>query len=446
VESVRDNAVLQEVEEIGKGEIGSTSQLGEPAAPPHWLPYLNLLWERRSTLCKTAVWALMLSMAIAFLIPKRYNSTATLMPPDSAGNNGMLMAALAGKATPALAAMAGDMLNIKSTGAMFVGLLRSRTVEEHIVERFNLQKVYWVRYKQDARRVLDERTEISEDRKSGVITIAVTDGNPQRARDIAQAYVEELNKLVSQVSTSSARRQRMFIEQRIESVKSDLEDAEKQFSSFASKNTALDITEQAKAMVEAGASLQGQLIAAQSELEGLQQIYADSNVRVRAARARIDELKRQLQKIGGTDASVASAAPLPGELYPPIRKLPILGVQWADLYRRVKIQETVYELLNQQYELARIQEAKEIPTVNIIDPANLPETKSFPHRWLIVLLGTALAFMGVITWVVGNTKWREIDHNDPRKVFAREVFSAFSARIPHVLAKRFGSEHRSPKL
>src|SRR6185437_4610569 len=114
-----------------------------------------------------------------------------------------------------------------------------------------------------------------------------------RARDIAQSYVEELNALVSQVSTSSARRERIFIEQRLSSVKSDLENAEQQFSAFASKNTALDIKEQTKAMVESAATLRGQLIAAQSELQGLLQIYNPNNIRVRSVQARVDELKRQ---------------------------------------------------------------------------------------------------------------------------------------------------------
>src|SRR5207253_531204 len=188
-----------------------------------------------------------------------------------------------------------------------------------------------------------------------VISLIVTDGSPQRARDLAQGYVEELDRLVSQVSTSSARRERMFIEQRLASVKADLEDAEKQFSAFASKNTALDIKEQTRAMVESAALLQGQMIAAQSELQSLEQIYTANNVRVRALRARVDELKRQLQQLGGTDSSLLSDATSSAELYPSIRKLPLLGVQWADLYRRMKVQETVFDLLTQQYEIARIQ-------------------------------------------------------------------------------------------
>src|SRR5205814_4924889 len=267
----------------------------------------------------------------------------------------------------------------------------------------NLQKIYWARYKQDARKMLEKRTTVDQDRKSGVISITVTDASPQRAREMAQAYVEELDRLLSQVSTSSARRERIFIEQRLATVKSDLEDAEKQFSAFASKNTALDIKEQAKAEVEAAAVLEGQLIAAQSELQGMEQIYTANNVRVRSLRARIDELHRQLQRISGTDASLSleNNASTSTDLYPSIRKLPLLGVEWADLYRRTKIQETIYQLLNQQYGLTRIQEAKELPTIRVIDPANLPEKKSWPPRLLIIVALTVAALFCTTLWVIG---------------------------------------------
>ena len=426
---LRQNVGVPEVDIVSEDELQSTPGLAD--APRSWqlLAYAPLLVERWRVLYKTAVWAVVVSAIIAFVIPKHYESTAAIMPPDSFGNNTsgmMMMAALAGKATPGLAATAGNLLGMKSTGALYVDLLRSRTVEEHIVERFNLQSLYWVRYKQDARKVLDQRTGVSEDRKSGVLTITVMDYSPQRSHDMAQAFVEELNKLLSQVSTSSARRERVFIEQRLVSVKSDLEDAEKQFSEFASKNTALDIKEQGKAMVEAGAVLQGQLIAAQSELEGLHQVYADSNVRVRAARARIDELRRQLQKMGGTDATIASDSSASSELYPPIRKLPILGVRWADLYRRVKVQETVYELLNQQYELARIQEAKEIPTLNLIDPANLPEKKSWPPRLLIVVLGTVLSLGVAVAVIFGSERIQSFKSDDPRRRIAERAAESLS--------------------
>src|SRR6185312_14547545 len=120
-----------------------------------------------------------------------------------------------------------------------------------------------------------------------------------------------------------------------------------------------------KAMVDAAAALQGQLIAAQAQLSGLQQIYTDNNVRVRAAEAHVEELQKKLNELGG--AGTQSDLESNNSLYPSIRKLPLLGVTYADLYRQTKIQETVYELLTQQYELAKMQEAKEIPTVKVLD-------------------------------------------------------------------------------
>ena len=135
--------------------------------------------------------------------------------------------------------------------------------------------------------------------------------------------------------------------------------AEKNFSQFASKNTALDIKEQGKAMVEGAAMLQGQLIAAESQLQGLRQIYSDNNVRVRSIQARIDELKKQFDKFGGKGESVTEISSQPGDsLYPSIRKLPLLGVQFADLYRDAKIQEAVLESLTKEYEMAKVRKQR----------------------------------------------------------------------------------------
>jgi capsule polysaccharide export protein KpsE/RkpR len=440
MESLRTNAAIREMDPVTEIEFPSPPQATEPVANQpgtDGLAYLRLLWEKRRLLYRVAAWAFAVSAVVAFLIPNQYESSISIMPPDSMNGSGAMLAALATKASPELAAMAGGLLGMRGSGALFVDLFRSRSVQDNVVDRLDLQKVYRSRFKQDARKRLNSQTDVSEDRKSGVISLTVTDMNPQRARDIAQEYVEELNRLLSQVSTSSARRERIFIEQRLTAVKSDLEDAEKQFGAFASKNSTLDIKEQTKAMVESAGLLQGQLIAAQSELQSLEQIYTPNNVRVRSLQARVDELKRQLQKIEGTDASLVSSgvssAGLSGaaqsdEMYPPIRKLPLLGVEWADLYRRMKIQETVYELLNQQYELARIQEAKEIPTVNIVDPANVPERKSSPHRLIIILALTLLSIVGAAAWIVGSERWERVDPDDPGKMFAEDVWKTASDR------------------
>jgi uncharacterized protein involved in exopolysaccharide biosynthesis len=404
----------------------------KPQASEGAVEYLQLLWERRQLLGRAVLFGLLVSAFLAFLIPARYESTGRLMPPDSNQSGGLAMAAAALSGVPTgLGGMASGMLGIKSTSDIFVGILSSRTVQDNLIRQFDLEKIYGASRMEDARRDLAERTGISVDRKSQIISLTVIDHDPKRAAALGEAYVVELNRLVAELSTSSARRERIFLEERLKAVNLDLESAEKEFSQFSSKNTAIDIKEQGKAMVEAAATLQGQYIAAQSELEGLKQIYTDNNVRVRSVSARIAELKRQLEKLGGKGEPASEPSGQQADfLYPSIRKLPLLGVTYADLYRRTRVQEAVFESLTKEYELAKVQEVKEIPTVKVLDAPNIPERKSFPPRMLIMFLGTALTLGLATTWVFGKTAWDRTDSNNPNKAFAQEVFSTVKASIP----------------
>ena len=395
--------------------------------------YLRLLWEHRRLLARIVFYGLLASTLIAFLIPTRFESTARLMPPDNTqtGSLAITAAALSGGAG-GLGSFASDVLGIKSTSDIFVGILSSRTVQDKLIQQFDLKNLYGDRRMGDARKDLAERTAISVDRKSQIITLTVTDHDPKRAAAMGEAYVAELNRLVAELSTSTARRERIFLEERLKAVNQDLEAAEKEFSQFSSKNTAIDIKEQGRAMVEAAATLQGQYIVAQSELEGLKQIYTDNNVRVRSVRARIAELKRQLEKLGGKGEQASEPSVQQADfLYPSMRKLPLLGVTYADLYRRARVQEAVYESLTKEYELAKVQEVKEIPTVKVLDSPSIPDRKSFPPRLLIMFLGTAFAFAVGSTWVFGKTAWAQTGSKDPRKLFAQEVFTTLRGAIPH---------------
>ena len=393
---------------------------------------LSLLWERRLLLSRVSLYALLASTLAAFLIPARYESTARLMPPDNQSGSSLAMAAAAmSGAAGGIGGIASDFLGLKSTSDVFVGILSSRTAQDKLIQQFDLKKLYRDRRMEDARKDLAEHTGISVDRKSQIITITVTDKSPQRAAAMAQAYVEELNHLVAELSTSSARRERIFLEERLQAVSQDLEAAEKNFSQFASKNTAIDVKEQGKAMVEAAATLQGQLIAAESEFQGLKQIYTDNNVRVRSVKARIDELRHQLDKLGGKGESMTEVSRQPGDsLYPSIRKLPLLGVTYADLYRRTRIQEAVLETLTKEYEMAKVQEAKEIPTVKVLDVANVPDKKAFPPRPLIMLLGTFLGSCFGVLFVLGSSSWSAIDPQDPGKQFATKIWVDLKAHVP----------------
>lgn len=410
---------------------GATAPGPMPNSRASTVVYLRLLWGDRRFLLSAAACGLLTSIAIAFLIPARYQSTARLMPPDNQSTSGLATAVAAMSGAAGLGGIASDLFGLKSTSDIFVGILSSRTVQDKLIEEFELRKLYGDRRMEDARKDLADRTAISVDRKSQIISVAVTDHDPKRAVAMTQAYVEQLNRLVAELSTSSARRERVFLEERLQAVNKDLESAEKEFSQFSSKNSAIDIKEQGKAMVEAAATLQGQLIASESELEGLKQIYTDNNVRVRSVRARMNELKHQLEKMGGKGEDAAAPSDQQqSSLYPSIRKLPLLGVAYADLYRRTRVQEAVFESLTKEYELAKVQEAKEIPTVKVLDSPDLPDKKSFPPRLLITFLGTALAGAMATTWVFGKTIWEQTDSADPRKAFAQEVFTTMKASLP----------------
>jgi uncharacterized protein involved in exopolysaccharide biosynthesis len=399
------------------------------------LSRLRILLDQRYFLFRATAYGLAFATILAFLIPVRYEARTQLMPPDTDAGSGLAsLLAMSGRAGGSMGMLAGDLLGLKTSGSLFIGILRSETVEDRIVEKFDLKSIYGVRRMLDARRRLEENTQISEDRKSGIIAIGVTDHSPQRAAAIAQAYVSELDRLVAELNTSAAHRERVFLEERLKSVKQDLDTSAKEFSQFASNNSAIDIKEQGKAMVEAAASLQGHLIAAQSELEGLRQIYADTNVRVRAVCARIAELQDKLNQMGGGDLAPAVA----GEstpLYPSIRKLPLLGVAYAELYRNNKIQETVFELLTQQCELAKVQEAKETPSVKVLDAAHVPEKKSFPPRLLFMFLGAFLAFMLSAVWVLGKTSWDGMDSQHPGKVLAQDAYTKFKDDLGRATGK-----------
>lgn len=421
--------------------------------PTHWAVRAMLLWQHRRLLARVTVVSLIAGLVIAFTMPKQYTAVTTIMPPDQqGGGSAMLLAALAGRGSGlgALGSIAGSVLGEHPTTALFIDLLQSGTVSSHLIKRFDLKHVYHKRYNIDTAKHLAHVTKITDDKKSGVITIKVEDRDPVRARDLAQAYLDELNGLVTRTSTSAAHQERLFIEKRLQAVQADLERAQLELSEFSSKTSTVDIKEQTRAMVDAGARVQGELLVEQSGLQSLRQIYGDGNVRVKETEARVAALQQDLNKMTGSSAPLipqmaddnnAKSSDLDdkGELYPPLRQLPRLAVPYADLYRRVRVQETVFELLTQQYEIASIDEAKDTPVIKVIDPPGVPEKKSFPPRLLLALLFAFLAFAGTSALILMRERWSNVDPRDPRKILASEVMPVVRRRFQELSTQRKGS-------
>jgi uncharacterized protein involved in exopolysaccharide biosynthesis len=394
----------------------------------------NLLqiWRHRGFLWSVAWKTAVLSLVVAFVIPKKYQSTARLVPGESSNTSamaGLLSRVSSGSSGSGLGLDAAGMLGVKTPGAFYVEVLRSRTVRDNLIQQYDLRTHYGKKYYQDARKRLDKATEIDEDKKSGVITLSVTDWDPKMAQDMVRTYIEEMNRLAAELNTSAAHRERQFLEDRLKSAKKELDQDSLELSQFSSKHSMMDVQQQGKSMMDAAARLQGELIFTESQLKGLQEIYSDDNVRVRALKARAAELQGQLKKMVGdyTDPSVTNQAGTGPGPYPSIRTLPALGYYYLDLYRRAKTQETLYEFLAQQYELARVQEAKELPIVRVMDDGNLPEKKVSPIRSLIVGLSVFAALLLACTWVLGKHSWEQLSPHDGRRVLAAEVSAEFKA-------------------
>lgn len=400
-----------------------------PAEPtPNWVTNAHVLWSRRRTIARTVALAFAVSIAAALLLPKKYESTARLMPPENGGSSAMLAAILGksgGGSLGSLGGLASGLLGTHTTGVLFLDLLQSRNIADRIIDRFDLQHLWGKRYRIDTVKRLASRTAFSEDKKSGVISITVTDTDPVRARDMAQTYVDELNRLVVTANVSAAHRERLFIEQRLVTVQAELEAAQKALSEFSATNTTLDIKEQTHAMVDSAAKLQAEKVVGESELGSLEQIYGPDNVRVRAARARIATLNAELNRMSG---SSDPQAPPTGANVPSIRQLPRLAVPYANLYRRVKIEETVFELLSQQFEMARIEEAKDTPAVAVIDAPLVAEKHNSPKRTYIVLGSTAVALFAVCLLMLLRESWNQLPSSDARKQLAMHIASTLPRR------------------
>jgi capsule polysaccharide export protein KpsE/RkpR len=400
---------------------------------------LWILWRSRRFLWGVTWKTLIASIVLAFLVPSHYKSAVRFVPGEnSTSSGGGSMMGLLNKAlgnetsSMGFGLDAASLLGAKTPGAFYVEVLKSRTVQDRLIKRFDLLTRYGKRTYFEARKKLSSFTDIEEDKKSGVITLTITDYEPEIAAKIANAYVDELNRLAVDLNTSSAHRERQFLEERLATAKQDLARASATLSQFTTKNSMVDPQNEGRAVMDAAARMQGELIASETELKGLQQIYSDDNVRVRTLKARIAELQSQIKKLVGQGNDAAAQDSVGGGWsapYPSMHTLPALGSRYADLYREAKIQEAVYAFVTQQFEMAKIQEAKELPIVRVMDAGVEPEKRSSPIRSLIVAGSVFGAFLLACLWVIGKYRWQQIPADDSYRLLAADVAGEFHSAI-----------------
>ena len=343
------------------------------------LEYLLVIVKHKKMIFLTCLVTFILTCGITLSMPNIYISTARILPPqdDKNGLNSILGGA------SGLASLAGLSVG-GGSGGLYVGMMRSRSIEDVIIDNFNLMEVYHQKYRVKTYTALQKAVNISVGKDDGIIAVTVEDEDPQRAADIANSYVEELKKLNVNLNLSSAGRERVFLENRLGLVKIDLVKAEDALKDFQEKNKAIRIDDQASAIIDAIAKLKGQLASQEVELGVSLSSQTDQNPQVIALREGIAQVKDQISKLEHSPVGKKVS----DDIFLATSEVPKLGIQYSRLLRNFKVQETLYELLTKQYEIAKINEAKNTSTIQILDKGAVPDRKSKPKRALIVVLVT----------------------------------------------------------
>lgn len=344
------------------------------------LDYLRNVVEYRKVIAIVTLVGAALSLTVSLLLPNIYSARSLILPPQQEqGLMGAMLSQMGG-----LAGIAGDVLGGGSQADMYVGILKSDALKDPIIDRFELQKIYNQEHRDTTYKKIDEVVTIMAGKKDGIISISVEDELPKRAADIANAYVEELEKLLVRMATSGASQNKGYLAERLTKARSDLATAEDAIRKFQTKNKALDITEQAKGSIQGVADLNAQLIAQEIQLATQRRKFTDSSEEVKALFASINKLKSQIARMEGK-GGVSSI--------PTIGSVPALGQDYLRLMREFKIQETLVELLTKQYEVASLSEQKNIANIQVIQKARVPDRKVKPKRALIVIGATVASFM-----------------------------------------------------
>ena len=334
-----------------------------------------------------------------FILPKIYESTATILAPrESAGGGAGLAAALA--ASGAGQFLGGVLPGGGTSRDAFVAILKSRTMAQALADQFNLKEYYKTKFIDDTIGSLQGATNISVS-KEGVISVKVEDKDPKLAADVANAYVTSLDRMFARFGTTDASRQRAFIADRLEKTEKSLKQAEETLRRFQESNKTVVLDAQMRAGLEAAALVKGQIAAAEVQLEVMRTFATENNPQVVQQKRQIEEMKRQLAQMQySRGLELPSESANPGqrrqEIYVPTAKVPELAIELARLTRDVKVQETLFTVLTQQFEQAKIAEARDTPTVQVLDKAVPAERKSKPKtRQNMAIAGALSLFVGI---------------------------------------------------
>lgn len=328
----------------------------------------------------------LIALGFTLLLPNVYTASTKILPPQQGQSTASAMLAQLG----GIGGMLGGAVGLKSSNDLYVAMLKSRTVADNIIQRFGLMKLWEIdpEHPSDAHKALEGISNFSSG-KDGLIRIEVDDKDPKRAADLANAYVDELFKFTSVIAVTEASQRRLFFERQFALAKDNLAKAEGAARQALQSGGLVKVDEQGRAMVEASARLRAQITVKEVQLGAMRTFAADRNPDLQLAQQELESMKRELAKIEGAGGSTSASGA--GSSH---------GIGNLGLLRDVKYYEVIFELLAKQYEMAKIDEARDSAIVQVIDRAVAPDRKSKPRRTLIVLFSALAAILFALMWAI----------------------------------------------
>jgi len=342
--------------------------------------------------------AVVLAIILSLILPVEYEAKIVLLPPQQSSSLSSSIVGQLGAMGPLMATLASGSLNLKNPADMYVALMSSRTVEDAMIQRFGLMAEYHSKRMSDARKDFEHRTTVLIGSKDGLIRITVEDHDANRAAELANGWVEEFRNLSASLAITEAARRRLFFQEQMQEAKDKLTAAEDAMRKTQQATGVLQIDSQARALIESAAVLRAQVMAKQVQIEGMRSFAAEDNPNLILAKQELAALQSQLEHLSGAQKDVGS------DLNLSKGTATEAGLEYLRRFRDLKYQETVYELLAKEFEIAKLDEAREGSIIQVVDPAVTPDKKSFPQRTLIVLGATVISFFFAVFWVLARER------------------------------------------
>lgn len=403
-------------------EAGSPAGTAPPALDgrPDLIELLLALARNKKRIAQITLAAAIVAGIVSLLLPTMYTATATILPPQQ---NPSAASSMLGQIGTLVGLGEAADLGLKNPADLFVAMLKSRTVADQLINRFDLRKEYDVRRYEQARRKLEKRSEIIAE-KEGMISIAVADTDPRRAAELANGYVEELHTLNADLAISEAAQRRVFYQQKLEAEREDLAKAELALKQAQEKTGLIQPDAQGRAIIDTVAAARAQVAMKEVQLQAMRTYATENNPDVKRAEQELSGLRAQVAKLQRSTGQMGE-----GDLEVPTRNLPEAQLEYLRRARELKYHEALYEFLGKQREAAQIDEAKDAVLVQVVDKAVEPERKSGPHRLVIVLISALAAFLLSCLGVLIMEGWRrkQQDPNDGPRLAMLRRYLEFSS-------------------